>query len=172
MSSKKRTKSNKKISEPKIIYDDQIEQIPSTISTNIEGTSEKVVLDDSGSDTVEVISKTVKENTVKEIPQEVKTKKCPFSDAFLYRTLVSVKILGDKNNSRNGTHHMCFINIAKAVATNNDKYRVILVTPKTAEAICSLILDYPNVLGIDSLSESYRKTIVDRFKNDLKRFKF
>lgn len=173
MSSKKRTKSTKKVSEPKIIYDDQIEQVNSNISTNIEGTSEKVVLDDSSSDTSGRVSVIVKENTVNETLQEVKTEpKCPFSTTFLYNTLVNVKIIGDKNSSRNGSHHMCLISIAKAVATNTDKYRVILVASKTAEAISSLILNYPSVLNIQDMSESYRMTIVKRFENDLKRFKF
>lgn len=174
MSSKKRTtKTTKKISEPKIIYDDQIEQVTSNISTNIKGTASKAILDDSGSGISGSVSNTVKENTVKETLQEVKTeKKCPFSNAFLYNTLVNVKILGDKNKTRNGAHHMCLASIAKAVAINTDKFRVILVASKTAEAICSLILEYPSVLDIQEMPESYRKTIVARFKSDLKRFKF
>ena len=173
MSSTKRTKRTKKISEPKIIYDDQIEQTASTISTNIKGVSSKAVLDDSSSDTSGCVSNTVKENTATETIQKVKTEtKCPFSTTFLYNTLVNVKIIGDKKTSRNGSHHMCLVSIAKAVATNTDKYRVILVAPKTAEAISTLILEYPSVLSIQELSESYRKTIINRFKNDLKRFKF
>lgn len=172
---KSTSKKTATIDQKQIVYDDQIQATSSTISTKIEGSSKSVKVssaDDSSNTnklTEETNKSTVTENTSTATSDEQKTS-CPYSDSYLTTTLVTVRILGDKR--RNGVHHMCVKSLAKAVATNNDKNRIILTSPKTAEDVYLLVVNYPEKIDAESVPAEMRKVLAERFKYNLKRYKF
>lgn len=169
------SKKSATIDQKQIVYDDQIQAMSSTISTKIEGSSKSAkissanVNSDTNKLTEETIKSTITENISTVTSDEQKTS-CPYSDAYLTTTLVTVRILGDRN--KNGLHHMCVKSLAKAVATNNDKNRIILTSPKTAEDIYLLVINYPEKIDAENVPSEMRKVLAERFKYNLKRYKF
>lgn len=172
MSKKKKTTQRYKPEDAPIVYSDSLNAKSSTVvSTNVvEGSGETVsIREKKVSKGVQTSSrKTLKENEVKEISSEPKSS-CTFSDEFLNKTLVSVKILGDRTG-KNGSHMMCIANIAKAVINNYDVDRVILVSEKTANAVYDLIVDFPEKIGISEINRETRVTMAERFWSNLKRY--
>ena len=165
-SKRKHTSQKYKPGDAPIVYEDNLDANKSTVvSTNVaESSGENVNIGEKTSLKVvqEKLPKTTKENVDNnEVNQEPKIT-CSFSEDFLNKTLVSVKLLGDKSG-RNGTHMMCIANIAKIVATNNDIDRIVLVTKKTAEAVYDLIVDHPEKIGIDGMTKEARVLIAERF---------
>lgn len=178
---KRRSQSKKTTNteQQKIVYDDQIEAKSSTISTKIEGSSEAVVISSEAKVSKAKKNKLVEETTTNSVQEnteskssssEQKTKCCPFSESFLTTTLVTVRIIGDKN--KNGLHHMCVKAVAKAVATNMDVNRIILTSAKTGEDIYHLVKYHPDRIDATNIPQSVRNILAERFKNNLKRYKF
>jgi len=172
---KQHTSQKYKPEDAPIIYEDSVDaKKTAVVSTNVaessgetvnigeQVASEKVVQEKSPKTTTENVDN-------KETDQEPKIT-CSFSDDFLNKTLVSVKIIGDKSG-RNGTHAMCIANIAKIVVTNTDIDRIILVTKKTAEAVYDLIVDYPDKIGIAEMSREARVMIAEKFWSNLLRYR-
>lgn len=177
MARKKSTsKKTSTIDQKQIVYDDQINAMSSTISTKIEGSSKSVKVSSANDDssknklTEETSKSTVTENASTKTSSDEQKTSCPFSDSYLTTTLVTVRILGDK--TRNGVHHMCVKSLAKAVATNMDKNRIILTSSKTAEDVYLLVTKYPEKIDAESVPAEMRKVLAERFKYNLKRYKF
>ena len=149
-------------------------QLPTVDSTNsIEGSGENVNIGEQvPSEGVQNKAQyTAREKAESKEPESEPKITCTFSDDFLNKTLVCVRIIGDKNG-RNGMHNMCIANIAKAVVTNVDIDRAILVSQKTADAIYDLIVDFPNKIGIAEMSREARVVIAERFWSNLRRYGF
>ena len=175
MSKKRKTSQRYKPEDAPIVYADKLDaQLPKVDSTNsIEGSGKNVnigeqVTSDGVQDKNQYAAKEKAESN--ELNPEPKIT-CTFSDDFLNKTLVSVRIIGDRNG-RNGIHNMCIANIAKAVATNTDVDRAILVSHKTADAVYDLIVDFPNKIGLPEMSRDARVVIAERFWSNLKRYGF
>lgn len=175
--SKKRNHNSQKYrpEDAPIIYEDDLNAKKSAVvSTNVADSSgENVNIGEkkASKGVRDKLQKPAKENVVNnEVDQEPKINSCTFSEDFLNKTLVTVRIIGDKSG-RNGVHSMCIANIAKVVVTNNDIDRVILVTQKTAEAIYDLIVDYPEKIGISEMNKEARVNIAEKFWANLRRYK-
>lgn len=159
-----------------IVYEDKLEtnKTEEVVSTNVAVSSgENVELGET--EAVEAVQKetpkTMQENVDnKEFAAEPK-KTCSFNEDFLNKTLVSVRITGDKSG-RNGVHAMCIANLAKVIITNTDVDRVILVNSrKTADAIYDLIVDYPEKINATEMSRETRLVYAEKFWNDLIRYR-
>lgn len=171
--SKKKNTQKYNPSDAPIVYADKLDAKSSTVvSTSVvEGSGETVSINE------KKVSKEVQETSPKTSTENEENKEtdlgpktaCTFSEDFLNKTLVGVKILGD-TSGRNGQHMMCIANIARAVATNYDANRVILTSQKTADAVYDLIVDFPEKIDIAGMSRETRVTMAERFWSNLKRY--
>ena len=166
MGNRKTSKSHNKSDEAKIIYEDQVAK-KSIDSTKIEGSDEIVNIGErTSSETLEVKTEITEESVVK-VETEVKPKLNDYTDTFLNKTLVKVRVLGDFG--RNGEHLTTVSSLINLIVNNNRIDKIILTSDKIANAVGDIILNYPEKVNLN-LSKSVRETIVSRFKNNLKRY--
>lgn len=165
--SKKSNKSHKS-DETKIVYEDQVAK-KSIDSTKIEG-SDKIVNigEEVSSETLETPVSEITEESVKEETDVPKIKTNDYSDTFLNKMLVKVKVIGDFG--RNGEHLVNITGLINLIVTNTSVDKIVLTSEKIAKSVEDIVLNYPEKVGLDKLSEAVRETIINRFKANLKRF--
>ena len=159
---------SRKSDEDKIIYEDQVAK-KSIDSTKIEGSDEIVNIgeNNTSSETLEATPEVIEES-VTNVEAEIKPKLNDYNDAFLNKTLVKVRILG--NLGRNGEHLITISSLVNLIINNNHVDKVILTSDKIANAVEDIVLNYPEKVNLEKMSKTIRETIIARFKNDLKRY--